>query len=83
MNTKEQYTMMKNPETQRQCHQNLNLQLPHIKLLYFHQRNPTQNNCIKTPTFATLIWASHTHYANQYRKLPSCDLLDFCNKSVS
>ena len=52
---------MKNPETQRQCHQNLNLQLPHIKLLYFHQRNPTQNNCIKTPTFATLIWhLTHT-----------------------
>ena len=34
MNTKVQYTMMKNPETQRQCHLNLNLQLPNIKLLY-------------------------------------------------
>ena len=34
MNTKDQYTMMKNPETQRQCHQNLNLHLPNIKLLY-------------------------------------------------
>ena len=34
MITKDQYTMMKNLETQRQCHQNLNLQLSNIKLLY-------------------------------------------------
>ena len=34
MITKDQYTMMKNPETQGQCQQNLNLQLPNIKLLY-------------------------------------------------
>ena len=55
MNTKDQYTMMKNPETQRQCHQNLNLQLPNIKLLYSTIQTLIQSNCIKTPTSATLI----------------------------
>ena len=82
MNTKDQYTMMKNPETQRLPPKFKFTTAKHEATL-FHQPNPTQNNCIKTPIFATLIWASHTHYANQYTKLPSCDLLDFCNKSVS
>jgi len=36
----------------------------------------------KYPSYATFIWSSRTHYTNPYRKMHSCNLLDFCNQSV-
>jgi len=81
MNTKEQYTMKKNPETQT-ITPNFKFSIVKHYVPLFHQTLPKQNNCTKTPSYATFIRASHTHYTNLYWKMCSCNLLNFCKQCV-